>query len=254
MTEPRRSQLSGDLLEPGAATNVICVFDDGHRAAVVMSAQEADNLRQSGEDRTSPIARAAAVMRRNAKSLLKWVAVAVAGAFIGQMISDRYADRQRELELEASLVTAISRDSIKLFQEAQDASRATDDPAQIEKRNRAADAWVRSSNAFPTPMFQTYFAATPVLGHWNAYQDAMYDWGVLGCCTTVAGRAAIVDELRTYLETRVGPPNSSAPTADPWATLKTGVHTKTYQWLGLYLLRGRGALLRDMREATPGLD
>lgn len=219
-----------------------------------MSALEADELRQSGEDRTTPRDRTAARVRRYGKKAFGGLAVAVAGAVIGAVISDYYADRQRELELEATLVTVISRDAIKLVQDAQDASRAIGDPAQRVKRNRAADEWVRRSNELPTPMFRTYYAGEPVLDHWNEYQDAMYKWAVLGCCTTVPGRAGIVDDLRAYLEKRVGEASRTPPTEYPWAALKAGVDTDTYQWVGFYLLRGRGALLRDLRKSSPELD
>ncbi len=253
MPEPDRSQRSGSLLDPGAPATVTYLFDDGHRREVVMSAVEADELRALGSDRTSPRDRAASRIRQYAKPAAKWLVIAIAGGVIGALISDHYADRQRELEIEATLVTAISRDAVKLFQDAQDASRAIDDPEQIVRRDRAADEWVRRSSEV-APVFQTYFAEKPVLEHWNQYQSAMYNWAVLGCCTTDAGRVRIVDLIHRYLDEHVGPSKRKAPTSEPWAALKARVDTATYQWVGFYLLRGRGALLRDLKESSPDLD
>jgi hypothetical protein len=256
MTQPRRSQRSGRLLDPDAPTTVTYVFDDGHRREVVMTAAEADDLRHQGDARTSLRERGGAALRRYGKPAAKAIAIAATGAFIGALISDHYADRQRELELEADVITAISRDTVRVFQRAQEAARATDDPQQRRRRDRAADEWVLRSSEL-TPMFRTYFADDAVRVHWDRYQDAVYNWAVLGCCTTEAGRARIVELIRRYVTKYVGPSTRTPPTQDPWSTLKAGPGTpgtRTYQWLGFYLLRGRGALLRDLKEASPDLD
>jgi hypothetical protein len=198
--------------------------------------------------------RAASAVEKHGPSWVKWLVVAVATAVIGAHISDHFADRQRELELEAGLITTISRGAVTLFQQAQEASRATGDPRQIVRRDRAADAWVLRSSELE-PVFFTYFDGTDVREHWSQYQNAMYQWAVLGCCTSGPGRMDLVRQIRDYLEEYVGPPNRRPPTQDPWTTLgEDQVDRETYQWLGFYLLRGRGALGRDLKEASPELD
>jgi hypothetical protein len=186
--------------------------------------------------------------------LFKWVATALAGALIGAWISDYYSDRQRENELEGELITAISRDSVTLFQQAQEAARATTDPAQRSLRDQAADEWVRQSSEL-TPMFEAYYPGTPVLEHWNQYQAAMYQWAVLGCCTTDSGRPQDVKLIRAYL-TEYGIKERKPPVHDPWTVLMADAtpDQATYQWLGFYLLRGRGALLHDLKTDCPDLD
>lgn len=172
---------------------------------------------------------------------------------IGAVLSDRYSDRQRELELEANLVTQISRDAIALFQGAQEAARADDAPIQREQRDAAADGWVLASGSI-TPVFRAYYEGQNVSGQWDAYQSAMYDWAVLGCCTTDAGRAGLIEGLRVSHQQRLGR-GRPAPVEDPWAALNTAdPPDDVYQWLGFELLRGRGRLLSDLKEATPALD
>jgi hypothetical protein len=253
MAPPQRSQRSGELLDPGAPAAVTYLFADGHRRQVTVSVAEADELRGQGEDRTSGRDRALARARRTGP-LFKWVATALGGAVIGALISDHYSDLQRENELEGELITAISRDAVTLFQHAQEAARATTDPEQQSRRDQAADEWVRQSSEL-TPMFEAYYPGTPVLEHWNDYQAAMYQWAVLGCCTTDAGRPHDVKLIRTYLtghDIRATTP----PVDDPWRALVVDAtpDQATYQWVGFYLLRGRGALLRDLNTSSPDLD
>ena len=187
------------------------------------------------------------------KSPAKWLLATLVSLLIGGLISDHYSDRQRELELEADLITQISRQAITLFQDAQEASRADATTTQREQRDKAADDWVLASGSI-TPVFRVYYDGQDVSGQWDDYQSAMYDWAVLGCCTSGSGRSSLVEGLREYHEQRLGP-GRPAPAVDPWAALdSTDPPVDVYQWLGLELLRGRGRLLTDLKEATPSLD
>lgn len=142
-----------------------------------------------------------------------------------------------------------------LFQKAQDASRATTDRGQALRRDRAADDWSPSSNALTGP-FKAYYEGKPVLKHWFAYQDAMYRWAVLGCCGTVSGRRANVKKVYEYLARYVGVTKRPAPVRRPWNALiaARAPNKEIYQWVGFYLLRGRGALLKDVKDASADLD
>jgi hypothetical protein len=248
-----QSSRSGKPLEPDKPVTVTYLFEDGERREVTVTAAEADDMLQQGEPRTSSWGRTGRAVWRLAKPAGKWLAVALVGGVLGAEISDRYADRQRELELEASLITHVSEASVKLFQDAQEASRASDNPRQQEQRDRAADEWVLRSGSI-TPVFRAYFAGG-IASHWDEYQQAMYDWAVLGCCTTADGRPKILARIRTYIEDHVEGPAPPFPVRDPWAALETATPpAAAYQWLGRYLLRGRGEILNDLKEGAPDLD
>ncbi len=196
-------------------------------------------------------------LRRDATPLVKWLAGTVStlliGAVVGAFVSDRFSDRQRELELESDLVKQISRDAIVLFQDAQDASRADSSATQREQREQAADAWVLASGSI-TPLFRVYYDSQPVSVEWDEYQAAMYAWAKVGCCTSGEEREPFITELRSYHEQRLGL-RRAPPVQDPWAALNTtDPPQNVYQWLGLELLRGRGLLLDELQESSPSLD
>jgi hypothetical protein len=254
------SDRPADPLDRDQPVTVTYVFEDGNRRElsrdVKMTVGEADALARQGESRESVwdrVRRSAAW--RLAKPLLKLAVVALVGGIIGAEISDRYADRQRELELEASLVTQVSRGAIELFQNAQEASRASENPNQRKLRDRAADDWVLVAGSI-TPVFRTYFGEESVSDHWGQYQQAMYDWAVLGCCVrTSEARGELIERIRKYLADQNVEPVRTPPVADPWAALDSAAPPRdVYQWLGFTLLRGRGRILDDLRAASPDLD
>jgi len=237
---------------------VECLFETGERREAKITAAEADALLEHGVNITVWRDRAWRAMRRSVKPLGKWLAVAVIGGLLGAQISDHYADRQRELELEASLITQISSGAIKLFQDAQEASRATANPRQLEQREKAADAWVLLAGSI-TPVFRAYFAAEDVGAHWEDYQSAMYDWAALGCCQDEPRRRAeLVAGIRNYvseLSEHIGPPTRKPPVADPWSAFeRADPPPEVYKWLGFTLLRGRGRILDELKAASPDLD
>jgi hypothetical protein len=252
-----RSQLTGKPLEPDKPVTVECLFETGERREAKITAAEADALLEHGVNITVWRDRAWRAMRRSVKPLGKWLAVVLIGGFLGAQISDHYADRQRELELEASLITQISGGAIKLFQDAQEASRATANPRQREQREKAADAWALLAGSI-TPVFRAYFAAEDVSAHWDDYQSAMYDWAALGCCQDEARRAELVAGIRNYvseLSEHIGPPTRKPPVADPWSALeRADPPPEVYQWLGFTLLRGRGRILDELKAASAALD
>lgn len=195
MSRLERSDRSGAPLEPDKPVTVSYLFEDGERRRVKVTAAEAAELLGQGDDTTSRWARAVRTAWRWVKPPGKWLIIAVAGGFVGAQISDYYADRTSELDLEASLVKEISAGAVTLFQTAQEASRATSSPTQIEQRDRAADDWVLDAGRI-TPVFRTYYGTSGVSAHWDQYQSAMYDWGVLGCCTTDDGRGELIVRIR----------------------------------------------------------
>jgi hypothetical protein len=250
----KRSERSGQPLEADTAVTVTYLFENGDRRAVTISAGEEDELRQQGEPRTTWWSRVRPSGGRWLKGVAKWLLIALAGGVIGQEISDRYADRQSELDLEAALITKISGDATKLFQDAQEASRAVGVATQRTRRDRAADDWVLASGSV-TPVFRAYFDGQAVSRHWDAYQSAMYDWAVLGCCTTAPGRAGLIARIRKYVEAHVDNAPSPPRRGDPWRALDNAQPPPdAYQWLGRYLLRGRGQILNDLKAASPDLD
>lgn len=252
--EPSVSDVSGELLNPDVPTQVTYIFKDGRRRRVTMSAAEAEARRGEGADTTSRLRRLAHLVRWGA--VIAWLLTAVAGSLVAGYISDRYSDKQRELELEGSLITQISGDSIQLFQKAQEAARATENANQLELTDRAKDRWVLQSG--PTAaLFEVYYADDPAtVTHWYEFQGAMYAWAVLGSCEEPSGRGASVTQVRDYLLEHVGEPNDPAPVVDPWGELASTCTPAAdlYQWVGLDLLRGRGALLEDLRDIEPRLD
>ena len=140
-----------------------------------------------------------------------------------------------------------------MFQDAQEAARADGAPGQHAQRDEAADDWVLASGSI-TPVLRAYYKGQEVSGQWDAYQSAMYDWAVLGCCTSAEGRAGLVEGLRAYHQQRLGTGRPS-PVEDPWAALDVAdPPDDVYQWLGFELLRGRGRLLSDLKDAKPDLD
>jgi hypothetical protein len=83
----------------------------------------------------------------------------------------------------------------------------------------------------------------------------MYDWAVLGCCTTPRGRLAIVARIKAYVDEFIGPSKREPPVEKPWAALHSATPPAgVYQWLGYYLLRGRGQILNDLKDTSPDLD
>jgi hypothetical protein len=250
----KRSQRSNAALEPDKPVTVTYLFEDGERREVEMRAIEADALLDEGRRTTSWWNRAFRTGGRWLKPAAKVGAVALVGALLGAAISDHYADKQKANDLVVSLTKSISTGGVKLFQNAQEASRATENPFQSEQRDRAADAWVLHSGSI-TPIFRAYFGSEGVAAHWDQYQAAMYDWAVLGCCTTSSGRPELLHRIRDYLREHVGPPTSHPPVVDPWIALDSArPPADVYQWLGLYLLRGRGKILEDLQSAKPDLD
>ncbi|NUR07891.1 MAG: hypothetical protein HOQ45_12905 [Nocardioidaceae bacterium] len=248
-----RSDQSGEVLNAGAPAHVIYVFEDGHRRLATLTVAEAAHLRGQGTDRTTTLSRLNAWITWH--SLAKWLAAALVGAVIAGYISDQYSDKQSEVTLEGTLVQDVSAASIALYQQAQEA-RATDTAHRRAARDKAADAWVLASGTL-TPTFKVYYPkGSRVVRNWDAYQGAMYNWAVLGCCTTSTGRQKLVDSIHTYIDAYVGPPTRSAPVADPWKALATTgrPHHDLYQWVGLYLLRGRGSIMNDLRSASASLD
>ncbi len=252
MSRLTRSQRSGAPIEPDKPVTVKYVFESGERREVRITAAEADDLLTQGDDRTSRWSRAWRAAWLWVKPPGKWLLAVVLGGLLGAWISDSYADRQRELELESSLITQISGGAIKLFQDAQEASRATTDPMQRVQRDRAADAWVLLSGSI-TPVFRAYFEDKDVADHWDDYQAAMYDWAVLGCCAD--DRPALIARIRNYVDDRKIVPPQWEFSGDPWLVLEGADPTPAaYQWLGRTLLRGRGKILLDLKAANPDLD
>lgn len=255
MSPLERSQRSGTPLEPDKPVTVNYSFEDGERREVRVTAAEADDLLRQGVTTTSRWSRAWRATWGRVKPAALSLTVLIAGAVLGGYISDRYADRQRELELEASLITQISAGAIKHFQKAQEATRATANPKQRDQRDRAADDWVLLAGSI-TPVFRTYFGGQDAAAHWDRYQAAMYDWAVIGCCTTNQGRPETLARIRKYVETEgIRRPTLDRRVADPWTALDSAEPPpEVYQWLGLYLLRGRGKILDDLTAASPELD
>ena len=250
---PATSDQSGEILNSTAPAHVTYIFDDGHRRSVTLTVGEAARLRQTGIDRTTRLSRF--VAWKSWRALATWISAVVAGAVIAGSISDTYSDKQREVELEGTLTKEVSSISVGLFQQAQAASRATGAEHQQEIRDKAADRWVLDSSSV-TPTLRAYYPGSGVAKEWDSFQSAMYDWTVLGCCTSPEGRPAIVGRIRNYLETYVGPSVRPAPVSDPWGALvaTAAPDPELYQWVGYYLLLGRGALLERFQDESPSLD
>ncbi len=187
--------------------------------------------------------------RALARKAAKWLAVAVVGALISSYVADRLALHQRELEVQGQFITDISRGSVQAFLDAQTAHRATD-PAERERViEQVADTWVLASSTI-TPQVRLYYGAgSEVSNHWDSYQAAVYAWIELGGVDRPDTQVERAESLRTYLAEHVGEPTRTAPVDDPWAALGADpdVAGDVYQWAGYSLLRGRGALLEDLK-------
>ena len=259
MTQPpETSDKSGEILDSSAPTEVTYIFEDGHRRSVTMTTTEAGRLRAEGKDRTSRWARFRSWI--SVKGILKWTAAAIVGALIANGISDGYSDRQAEIELEATLVKEINGAATTLFQEAQNASReasgVVDPAARKAMRDKPANAWVLASSNPSTVMKVYYPDGSGLVDNWFEFQNAMYDWAVLGCCTTSPGRQDLVDSIHEYLDTHVGPATREPPVPDPWTALAAtdSPASDLYQWVGLYLLQGRRSIREDLLETDAQLD
>lgn len=161
-----------------------------------VSAGESLEIRVVRADATASDGSNAARVWRFAKRPVEGLVATFVALFIGAVISDRYSDRQRELELESDLIKQISRDVIVRYQGAQDASRADSFSTQRVQREQAADAWVLASGSI-TPVFRVYYDGQPVSAQWGRYQEAMYTWTRLGCCTSDEERRPMIAELRS---------------------------------------------------------
>ena len=236
----------------GAPVRVTYTFDDRHRREVLLSALEAEALRNRGALARLP--RQRWLMRGGLWKFLGSLVTILFAAFFGAIISDQYQDRQNELELEAEMIATISGDSVKVFQDAQNAARAPDE-ARDGKTNAAADAWTLESNKV-LGLLKFYYPESRVLDQWDTYQQSMRKWAELANCNETTDCENDLAFIERYLDESGIEPVETRTDPDPWAVLtRVGApDEETYGDLGLLLLQGRGKLLDELRHATPELD
>ena len=215
-----------------------------------------EGLGRSPQDKRRALARKAAT----------WLVVAVVGALISQYVSARFADRQRELEVRGGFITDISKGSVQAYLDAQSAHRIvpgdsidTGDgvdvgsPADRETAiEQVADAWVLASASI-TPQMRLYYGKdSAVSQHWDDFQAAIYDWIEIGGAERPDDQQARAERIHAYVTEHVGDPRTDLPVRDPWKVLGISpeIAGDLYQWVGRVLLRGRGALLEDLKAAS----
>lgn len=98
--------------------------------------------------------------------------------------------------------------------------------------------------------------------HWRSYQGALYQYGVLACCTGAAERAHAVKRIKKYVGAygtqldeifhRVSTQALNKKAA--WTTLRRGNLRPYYNALGLYLLQGPAPLGTDLQASSASLD
>lgn len=258
---PRLSDVSGEVLDGDEPQQVVYSFTDGHRRRVLMSTTDAAALRDVGKNVTPSLRRL--LSRLPVSATAKWLLAAAVAAGIGAWVSDQYSDKQTEIQLEAGLISSVSHDSVELFQNAQEAQRSATAAERSTLGNEAVDAWVLSS-ADVQGTLEAYYPNSTILDRWGNFQSALYRWGALAIdsnssetpAEAQARRESDVKLIRKYVESEIGDATRESPVPNPWMELSSNapVDPATYQWLGFYVLRGRGALLADLRDARPQLD
>lgn len=250
--QPEHSGLPDAGPADGPPVRVTYTFDDGHRREVLLTAPEAEAHRQRGAQ--VPVPRQRWLTRGGLWKFLGSLVTILFAAFFGAVISDQYQDRQTELELEAEMIATISGDSVRVFQDAQNAARAPDE-ARDDKANTAADAWTLESNKV-LGLLKFYYPDSRVLDQWDSYQQSLRRWAELANCTEATDCENDLAFIERYLDETGIEPVETQTDPDPWAVLtRVGApDEETYQDLGLLLLQGRGKLLDELRHATPELD
>ncbi|HEX2234513.1 MAG TPA: hypothetical protein VHG69_14240 [Thermoleophilaceae bacterium] len=180
-------------------------------------------------------------------------------AAIGYFIADIYADRAQERELDAKLLSTVSRGVTELYGDAQQLA-ASDAPPfrQHELNRRLLSGWLKTSAEADALLAAYYPRSDPgneqLNDHWEAYQGALYEYGKLSCCN--ADRARSVARVSRYLKkygrrlrrTRI--PQLSERNQE----LLAGGAVGYYKPLGLFLLQTPGLMAEDIRKADPKLD
>jgi hypothetical protein len=161
----------------------------------------------------------------------------VLASFVVPAISRQWSDQEAALRLKADLFTDLSSLSSETFAEALRIPATARFKEALSLRRELRERWIAGRSGIQA-RYAVYFAGTAAERHWRAYNQAMFDWLLLGCCAWdhQARSDALMrvgDYLRNYPLPKASPrrppeePESGQPSevpGRPWRILSCAPH------------------------------
>jgi hypothetical protein len=250
-----KSDVSGAPIEPDAPETVVAVFPDGTRRRLTVTSAEATTLRKRGTDETTWLGRARAFLTAKGGKLLFWALGLFVASLAIPAATRQLEDHQHATTLKGEIISAISKGSAEAFAESKNILEA-DQNDLPQRRLDARKAW-EVTQAEVDARYAVYFDKhDPARRAWSGYRDAVYTYVSTLCCDRFLDKDVAL--LRDYLAGLEQRPFEGSK--DPWEVLRCGddrrcatatEFAEAHKWLGLALLRKRGAVLDELRRAEP---
>jgi hypothetical protein len=206
------SDISQAPVDGDAAASITCIFEDGSKCTLTVTAAEADHLAKAGSATSSRSSRFWFWSRRAAKRALPWVAGLLLGSLVLPALTKQWADRQASQAIKQRIVNEVNRAAAAAYIAGDAAVRPGASTERVGVKG--SYAWVSAVSAIDSE-FQIYYdEPNAAVDAWKAYRDVWADFFSL--VSVNEQRSEVVDRLRK----RERADNLTTPvTAEQWKAL-----------------------------------
>jgi hypothetical protein len=252
---PKRSDLSGALVDTDAARELEIRYPDGRRRKLRVSADEAEAFADKGADATKRRTRALAWARAKRGPVARWLLVSVLGVVLVQALTRQSADRQKELEFKHSLASDVASSSYHSFAEARSIAFSARHTRTPERKLGVLTQWIADEGRIDAAFRSYLFPPNdhPATRRWIDFRGAFYAYLTLACCEKAAERSEQLASIEAFLRQQ-GSTAASPYEPQKWRTLAcrpscSKRYAETYDWLGRQLLLNTP--VRPVEGASP---